>query len=114
MAFHLGKGRLKGSWYYESPQLQCTSKRIEEYLDKGELDPMLKEIAVAKGISYWEKMFEDALNAKTNRITLQLAMEYRKSIIMQRENEERQEYEKQFDNLMRLITQFQESKAPLS
>ena len=63
---HLSKGKVKKSWWFDDGSLTLTWETMEKYLanEPHNFDPLKKEVAVAKGMSYWENVVEEKAKGK--------------------------------------------------
>lgn len=56
----IASGKSHKSWYYDQDGLTLTWKTIESYIKEDEdLDPIHKELAIAKSFAVWEQRGED-------------------------------------------------------
>lgn len=76
---HLACGKVKKSWFYEDGELTLTWETMENYIAKEprNFDPLKKDAAVAKGMSFWENVVDASAigeNKNANTATLQMLM----------------------------------------
>lgn len=61
----IASGKSHKSWYYDQDDLTLTWQTIERYIKEDEdLDPIHKEIAVAKSLAFWEQIGIDMILGK--------------------------------------------------
>ena len=76
---HIAGGRSQKSWCFEHPELTCTYKTMNKYIEEDPIafPPIQRQLAEIKGYYHWEQVVADSakgINKEANTASLQMLM----------------------------------------